>query len=100
MSPAAYNQAVRDDIAQDLHHATGRLHLGADHISVKLLIEGRDPPLAVWIAWGGFDLVLLPARRSGLRSRSHPTARLLHGLISAEVQVVTAAGRYSPTRPS
>lgn len=67
VSPNAYNRAVRDDVAQGLHHTTTLLNLDPNNIEVKLLIEGTDPPLADWIAQCGFDLLLLPARRSLLR---------------------------------
>lgn len=93
VSPHVYNQAVRDDIAEDLHRATMTAGLDTHHINVKLLIEGTDPPLADWIAQKQFDLVLLPARRTGLRFRSHPTAQMLRGLTSADIQVIPPTGR-------
>jgi hypothetical protein len=98
VSPQAYNRAVCDEVAQDLHRVTTRLNLDADDMNLKLLIEGADLPLADWIAQGEFDLVLLPARRSGLHFRSHPTARLLRDITGADVHVVRAPGRHSPSR--
>jgi len=100
VSPDAYNRAVREDVAQDLHRATTRLDLDAGDVNVKLLVEGTDPPLANWIAQERFDLVLLPARRSGLRLRSHPAAQLLHSLTDADVHVVSASGQQLSTRRS
>lgn len=100
VSPDAYNRAIREDVAQDLRHATAQLNLDARAVIVKLLIEGTDPPLANWIAQERFDLVLLPARRSGLRLRSHPAAHLLQSLTAADVQVVTGSGHQLSARPS
>lgn len=93
VSPTAYNRAVREDVAQDLHAATTRLGFALENVSVKLLIEGTDPPLASWIAQGGFDVVVLPARGFGARLRGHPTARLLRGLDGIDVHVVVAPRR-------
>jgi hypothetical protein len=94
-SPDAYNCAVRDDVAKDLHEATAQLGSFADDITVKLLIEGSDLPLERWVAEGGFDLVLLPGRRRVLRPRGHPAARLLRRFTDADVRVVRAAGHRS-----
>jgi hypothetical protein len=89
-SPYAYNCAVRDDVAQELHDAAARLDCGARDVKVKLLVEGRDPPLEEWVVQSGVDLVLLPARWRVLRSRSHPAAQLLRRLTDASVRVVRA----------
>jgi hypothetical protein len=89
-SPYAYNCAVRDDVAQDLHDAAARLDRGAQDINVKLLVEGRDPPLEEWVAQSRVDLVLLPARWRPLRRPDHPAARLLRRLTDASVRVVRA----------
>jgi hypothetical protein len=96
-SPYAYDCAVRDDVAQELHKATARLGPVGQDIKVKLLVEGSDPPLETWIAQGRFDLVLLPARWRVLRSRSHPAARLLRRFTDANIRVVRAPGRQSGT---
>ena len=90
VSPDVYKRAVRDDVAKDLQHAATRLKLPAGGPNVKLLVEGSDLPLVDWIAHGGFDAVLLPARRSGLRFGSHPIERSLRGLTGTEVQIVKA----------
>ena len=63
----------------------------------KLLVQDKDPPLAAWIAAGGFDVVLLPARRRPLRSAKHPAADQLRKSTSAEVHVVDAG--YSFEEP-
>jgi hypothetical protein len=93
VSPRAYNRAICDEVAQDLREVTTQLGIDPRDMDVKLLIEGTDPPLAQWIAEGRFDLVVLPARRSGLHFRSHPTAGQLRRLSGAEVDVVRAPGR-------
>jgi hypothetical protein len=100
VSPDAYNRAIREDVAHDLHNATAQLKLDTRAVKVKLLIEGTDPPLTDWIAQERFDLVLLPARRSGLRLRSHPAAHQLQNLTEADVHVVSASGQEQSTRPS
>jgi hypothetical protein len=100
VSPQAYNRAVCDEVAQSLHQATVRVDLRPDEVEVKLLIEGSDPPLAEWVAQGRFDLVLLPARRSGLHFRTHPTARPLRRMTAADVHVVRAPRRRSAPRTS
>jgi hypothetical protein len=100
-SPEAYNCAVRDDVAQDLHKATARLGSVAAEITVKLLIEGSDLRLEEWVAQGGFDIVLLPGRRRVMRSRGHPAARPLRRSTDADVRVVGAARRHTtPGAPS
>lgn len=83
-------KAVRDDVAKDLQRAATRLQLAPGAPNVKLLVEGSDPPLADWIAQGGFDAVLLPARRSRLRFGSHPIEPLLRGVTATKVQIIKA----------
>lgn len=90
-SPYAYNCAVRDDVAQDLHDAVARLDGGARDIKVKLLVEGRDPPLEEWVVQSRVDLVLLPARWRPLRRRDHPAAPVLRRLTDATVRVVSGS---------
>jgi hypothetical protein len=92
-SPDAYNCAVRDEVAQELREATALLGRVAEDITVRLLVEGSDPPLENWVAQGGFDIVLLPARRRFLRSLGHPAVRRLQRLTDAEVRVVDVRGR-------
>lgn len=90
VSIAAFNRAVCDEVAVELQSAIGRLDFDADKMSVKLLIEGSDPALEQWIAQGEFDLVLLPARRSGWYYRSHPAARVLRGTTGADIRVINS----------
>jgi hypothetical protein len=94
-SPDAYNRAVRDAVAKELLEATALLGSVAEDITVKLLVEGSDLPLEKWVVQGGFDVVLLPARRRVLGSRDHPAARRLRRFTDADVRVVGAAGRRS-----
>jgi hypothetical protein len=53
-------------------------------------VQDKDPPLAAWIAAGGFDVVLLSARRRPLRRAKHPAADRLGRSTGAEVRIVDA----------
>jgi universal stress protein family protein len=91
-SAIAYNEAVMEQVAEELHEAKRHLGEFADDARIELLIEGADPPLVDWSAAHGFDTILLPARRRLLRSVKHPDAtRLLRGT-GAEVRVIDARG--------
>jgi hypothetical protein len=85
-----YNRAVCEAADDDLREAHELLGPVADQALMKVLVEGKDPPLVTWIAAGDFDLVLLPARRRPLRRAKHPEADELRRLTSAEVRVVDA----------
>jgi hypothetical protein len=87
-SPRAYNCAVRDAGAADLHRAA-RL-LGHDAEGLVLLLERQDPPLHEWVLQNGIDLVLLPARRRVRRTPRHPASRRLRDRTEAEVRIVPA----------
>ena len=88
VSTAAYNCAVRDDVADELQKAIMSSGAVAQRIEGRLLVEGTDPPLARWIAQGAFDLVLLPSRWGIPRLRRHPAARELRTRSSATIRVV------------
>lgn len=88
-SPDAYNCAVIDQVSAELHDAARQLGGAGDGARFRMLIEGRDPPLATWVAQNGIELVLLPARRRGLRSPRHPQARRIRRQAPAEVRVVS-----------
>jgi hypothetical protein len=73
----------------DLEQARKRLGEIGTEASYRLLIEGKEPSLTQFAADGGFDLVLLPARRRLLRAARHPAApRLRLAGAGAEVRVV------------
>ena len=87
-SALEFNAAVRETVAEELDQARERLGHAAGRTDYVLLVEGEDPPLEEWIAVGGFDLVLLPARRRLLRTPGHPAAARLRTMSGAEVQIV------------
>jgi hypothetical protein len=92
-----YNRAVCDAADAELRQARELLGHVANRASFKLLVQDKDPPLAAWIAAGGFDVVLLPARRRPLRSAKHPAADQIRKSTTAEVRVVDAG--YSFEEP-
>ena len=83
-----YNRAVCEAVADELEQARARLGDAADHATFKMLVEGVDPPLERWSEAGGFDVILLPARRRPLRSLKHPVAARLKRQTDAEVRIV------------
>lgn len=87
---AGYNDAVADAVVMELEHARERLDEFGVDASYRLLIEGTPPSLEQFAADGGFDLVLLPARRRPFRAARHPAAKQLSGACAAEVRVVDA----------
>ena len=87
---AGYNDAVADSVVMELEQVRERLgELGVD-ASYRLLIEGAPPSLDQFVADGGFDVVLLPARRRPFRAAGHPAAKRLSGACGAEVRVIDA----------
>jgi hypothetical protein len=99
-SALEYNQVVAESTAEDLRSARQRLADLGVTASYELLIEGADRSpvpfrvLADFAAAGGFELVLLPARRRQLRTRSHPAAGALSRVAGAEIRVVDARQPY------
>jgi hypothetical protein len=87
-SAVQYNRAVCEAVADELEQARARLGDAADHATFKMLVEGVDPPLERWSEAGGFDVILLPARRRPLRSLKHPVAARLKRQTDAEVRIV------------
>jgi hypothetical protein len=85
-----YNRAVCDAADAELRQARELLGHVGNRTSFKLLVHDKDPPIAAWIAAGGFDVVLLPARRRPLRSAKHPAADQIRKSTTAEVRVVDA----------
>jgi nucleotide-binding universal stress UspA family protein len=83
-----YNLAVQDSVAKDLEHARARLGEFGAHASYELLIERTSPSLDEFAAAGGFDLVLLPARRRPLRAPGHPAAERLRLATGAEIKII------------
>jgi hypothetical protein len=88
-----YNRAVCQAGEAELREACELLGPVGDRAVFKLLVEDKDRPLADWIASGGFDVVLLPARRRPLRRAKHPSADRLRRSTRAEVRVVDARAR-------
>jgi len=88
-----YNRAVCEAGEAELREACELLGPVGDRALFKLLVQDRDRPLADWIASGGFDVVLLPARRRALRRAKHPAADQLRTSTRAEVRVVAARAR-------
>ena len=86
-SALEFNEIVRETVAKELEQAREQLATLGERASFQLLIEGSDPPLSEWVAAGGFDIVLLPARRRPLRAAKHPAAAALSGA-GAVVRVV------------
>jgi hypothetical protein len=99
VSAMDYNHAVREAADAELRQARTLLGDAGKHASFKLLVQDKDPPLAAWIAAGGFDVVLLPARRRLLRRARHPLADELRGTTGADVRIVDADAAGSPAFP-
>jgi hypothetical protein len=95
-SALEYNQALVESTGGDLDSARRRLTQLGVTASYELLIEGADRTLAEFAAAGGFELVLLPARRRPLRAAAHPAAGTLSRVAGAEIRVVDA--RQQPAR--
>jgi hypothetical protein len=85
-----YNAAVREQARIELEEARRLLGVLGAEAHYERLVEGRDPPLGEWVAFNGFDLVLLPARRLA-SGPAHATARWLRRSGNCEVRVL--AGR-------
>ena len=90
-SAIEYNEAVAESVAQDLERARERLAGAAARATFVLLIDGADQTLEQFASSGGFDLVLLPARRRPLRGAHHPEAHRLEHLAGAEIRIVAPA---------
>jgi nucleotide-binding universal stress UspA family protein len=90
-SAVEYNEAVAESVARDLDRARERLGDAAERAVCVLLIEGADQTLEQLAQSGGFDLVLLPARRRPLRAPSHPEASRLRRMAGAEIRIVAPA---------
>jgi hypothetical protein len=85
-----YNRAVCDTAEAELLQARKELGAMAERASFKLLVQDKDPPLVAWVAAGGFDVVLLPARWRPLRRSKHPAAEALRRSTGADVRVIDA----------
>jgi nucleotide-binding universal stress UspA family protein len=92
-SALEYNLIVREAVEKDLTQARERLAVLGERAGYELLMEGVDPPLAQFTAAGGFDLVLLPARRRPLRSVKHPDAAALRSVAGVVVRIVDPRAR-------
>jgi hypothetical protein len=83
---AEYNCAVRDEARLELNEAREMTGPAAMRTSFATLVERRDPPLAIWAAQRGFDVVLLAEHR--LTRGGNILARKLRRATSADVRVV------------
>jgi nucleotide-binding universal stress UspA family protein len=83
-----YNLAIQDSVAADLDHARAWLGEFGARASYELLLERVWPSLDEFAAAGGFDLVLLPARRRLMRPPGHPAAERLRRTTGAEIRVI------------
>ena len=90
-SAIEYNEVVADSVARDLDHARERLGSVGARAAFVLLVEGADQTLEQFAQSGGFDLVLLPARRRPLRAASHPAASRLARVAGVEIRIVARA---------
>ena len=90
-SAVEYNQAVAESVARDLEWARERLAGAAVRAEFLLLIDGADQTLEQLARSGGFNLVLLPARRRPLRAAGHPDASRLGRVAGAEIRIVAPA---------
>lgn len=90
-SATEYNVVIAESVAEDLEQARERLAGAAGRAKFVLLVDGADQTLEQFARSGGFDLVLLPARRRPLRGAYHPLAQRLEHLAGAEVRIVAPA---------
>jgi nucleotide-binding universal stress UspA family protein len=93
-SAVEYNAAVAESVARDLDRAREQLGRAAERAEFLLLIDGADQTLEQLARSGGFDLVLLPARRRPLRKPGHPAATgLSRHAAGAEILIVDSASQ-------
>ena len=100
-SAREFNEIVREDAARDLDRARELVWAVGARAEFELLADGSDPSLAAFAAAGGYELILLPARRGLLRPRSgrHPAAAALSGVAGAEVRIVDRSAPAGAGRP-
>jgi hypothetical protein len=82
---------VKSAVARDLDRARERLGGSAERAAFVLLVDGADQTLEQLARSGGFDLLLLPARRRPLRAAGHPEAFRLQRVAGAEIRIVAPA---------
>ena len=96
-SAVEYNEAVAEAVAHDLDEARARLGQACDRAAFVLLVDGADQTLEQLARSGGFDLVLLPARRRPLRRGAyHPGAARLRVTGVGEIRIVEPASQSQP----
>jgi hypothetical protein len=88
-----FNSAVQAAAREELDEARELIRPWAALAAFKLLVEGQDPPLPVWISDRGFDVVLLPARGLTVRRARHPAAAELRRKTAADVRVIDGRAR-------
>jgi hypothetical protein len=82
----AYNCAMRDEAAVELRDARRLLGATADRVRFVVLVERRDPPLSIWVAEAGFQVVLVPADRFSRGGGA--LARSLRRASAADVRLI------------
>lgn len=90
VSARDYNDAVRDSAGRDLDEARRLLGSLAERSVFEVVVEAGKTSLASWAVDGGFDVILLPARRRLFSRQAHPVASALRGSTAADVRVVGA----------
>jgi hypothetical protein len=102
-SALEFNEVVAESVARDLERARERLGETAARATFRLLTDADDEAtLEQFAGAGGFDRILLPARRRPLRPAYHPQASRLALIAGAEVQIVepVSRAREQPPRSS
>jgi hypothetical protein len=59
-SPREYNEAVAEQVADDLGRAQAQLEELGQSVDVRLLVEGVDPSFREFVTTGRFDHALMP----------------------------------------
>jgi hypothetical protein len=80
------NCVVREEAESELLQAREILGDAAGRATFKSLVGTQDPPLGVWAAGQGFELIILPSRRRAFGG--HPLARRLRRATSAELRLI------------
>ncbi len=92
LGTSEYNLGVREEVAGELRLAASRLGTLPARTRLKVLVEGRDPPLAVWAARQRFTRVLVADRRGPSGRRPRKLAAQLRAATHARVDLIGAAG--------
>jgi len=87
----AYNAGIREDAMGELARAAELLGAAADRADFKLHVQGRDAPIELYAARGGYEVIVLGASR-GLRTRRAVSklTKSLRAETSARIDVICA----------